>query len=178
MQFDCSKYDGLIFIGSNLRESVWVTQSHILGSRSDIRTAGRMRKTAPNHTLLGVALTAALRGISDNHIAAKLIRGRSDRAKPKIMVRSFDPTFESYIRSLPFVQSNLTVERALQFQLGRFEISFDSTEQDRSLNFTLVKWASLNVLNADDIGDDTSLVPSLVSAMSSNRQSTGTGIRS
>jgi hypothetical protein len=176
MQFDCSKYDGLILIGSNLRESVWVSQSQIPGMRLN-RLAGRMRENATVHQLLGVALTSALRAIPDHHVK-KLVNDRAEGSKPRVLVQTFDHTFGDYVTSLPNVLSNRTAERALQFQLNRFTLTFDTPgDEQKTMIFTLQKWASLNVLSADDLHDESAFMPSLVSSMSGNVQRGGDHVK-
>jgi hypothetical protein len=176
MKFDIRTHDGTILIGSNLGESVWVSQSQIPGMRLN-RLAGRMRENATNHQLLGVALTAALRAIPDHH-AKKLVNGRAEGSKPRVLVQSFDHTFEKYITALSGAQSNLTAERALQFQLNRFTLTFDTPgDEQKTMIFTLQKWASLNVLTADDLHNESALLPSLVSSMSGNVQRGGNHVK-
>jgi hypothetical protein len=145
-------YDGEIRILSNRRRGIWCYSSQLrFGPLT--RIAGRASVSATTHSLLVIALQAALKSIGKN-TAGKLAGQR----KPKIRVLVSDAAFvdalkakiagrQELISSKP-LRSGRNFLHQLAKQIARFDLEFVTDLDDEQHRFqALNHWSKLHVLS-------------------------------
>jgi hypothetical protein len=141
--------------------AVWANQLKMNGRT--LRTAGRL-SAASDHTLLTIALTAALRSITLADVAKMGTRRTS--GKPRVFVLCSDASFLDGLKAKINRQSEPKFRAGRNFllelarQLARFEIVFEHLERPF---FALQNWAVQTVPDPRLIG--VALSPSVVSSL-------------
>jgi len=71
MKIDFRTEDALIVVAANKRTGLWANSTTIRGSKNQ-KSGGQLETVASTHSLLTVALVAALRNISNRDISSLL----------------------------------------------------------------------------------------------------------
>ncbi len=154
---DFDNYEGRVLLAADRRRGVWANETLFRGSRN-VRNAGQVPTTASSHTLLTVALTAALRNI---HKAAanRLVSTATQKIKkPRLLVASIDATFCDALK----VKMKRTGQNGPE--LVRFEITLHTGERPAVL--TLKNWSWTAIIDPKTIPTiPPVLLPSAVSTL-------------
>ncbi len=168
---DFDNYEGRVLLAADRRRGVWANETLFRGSRN-VRNAGQVPTTASSHTLLTVALTAALRNI---HKAAanRLVSTATQKIKkPRLLVASIDATFCDALKvkmkrtgqNGPAFRAGKNFLMALAQQLVRFEITLHTGERPAVL--TLKNWSWTAIIDPKTIPTiPPVLLPSAVSTL-------------
>lgn len=170
MKIDFNTEDALIVVAADKRKGVWSNNSLVRNQRN-VKTAGSLPTMASAHTLLTVALVAALKSITRRNIS-KLIEGTT-RIKPTVVVASQDRSFLAAINSIVQNEGKETANplhagknflSILKDQLWRFHLVTRSPEDGDFTILALADWANKQLAAPKLIaGIPPSLAPTIVS---------------
>ena len=138
-----------IIVTADKRKGLWASSLFVRTGRS-LRTGGQLPTTASAHTLLLVALTNTLRGISRHQYDALVKHSPDGITKPRVSVvvvgdQTFAPALSGLIKgdkSLPMHAGRNWLSIAAQ-QIARFHLSIETSIDGRDL--ALQSWVSKNL---------------------------------
>jgi hypothetical protein len=152
MRIDKTLYDAQLLIVAHSRKGIWAADLK-LGGKPSRWSAGSLPTTATAHSLLAVAIVAALRPLP--HRALMELSDYADRRgfRPRLEIVVNDPTFVEALEAAkkqdatgkPFkAGKNFLV--SLAQQLARWEITLATNPESKHL-FALGNWASRVVID-------------------------------
>jgi hypothetical protein len=152
---DFSKFEARILLSSDRRSGVWASETLTKG-KTRIRNAGQLPADASSHSLLVVALMAALRSISKRD-ATRLVEDADwVITKPRVLVVSRSADFGDALHGKVNGQNGKLLRAGKQFmrelarQVVRFDLTFDTDEENKPI-LNLRKWAQTSVPDPESV---------------------------
>jgi hypothetical protein len=161
-------HDLQIIVTADKRKGLWASSLFVHTGRS-LRTGGQLPTTASAHTLLLVALTNTLRGISRNQYQKLVNHLPEGITKPRVSVvvvgdQTFAPALSGLIkgdRSLPMHAGRNWLSIAAK-EIARFSLTIETSVDGRDL--ALQSWVQKNIFPFKELESlPAVLVPSLTS---------------
>jgi hypothetical protein len=165
-----------IMIVANASRWVWAYESNFRGLRG-FRTAGRAPSNSTPHTILAIALVAALSAIGNNN--ARSLADDQGRKKPLVIVDTEDRTFGDAITGAvrgnadaPTLRVAKSLHRELARQVMRFDLIFRvprpvNDAGDTPIRF-MKQWANKRLRVTEDFdGTPAIFLPAVVQRPSS-----------